>query len=737
MIAHHQNGAALASASNQEQSCSLLDLLFDTGLSSSSSCSAQQGHAAAGADPPFTLRLDHRVGAASAIMQKHPGEERLLIFRSDRPGAIAKIIYSSQLSSRKKNSISCTAEGCSSQQDDDGEEEDVSVVEAKIHVLECKEAYRGHDLGGLLFTAALNSLRRTYSSKSANNKTPAGDQENRKRPPPLARRIIHCQLEAEEDERRHNQLVGFYEELGCSIRDPSKIKFVCNNDGETYRKVNMFIDFLANNSADGDEQEDECTAGSIASRFLVVNLLQDNGKCVRVSQESSSSRRRRHHWLLQQDDCDDGSSHFLQLCTTRGSCLNVDGSGACSLIEHHHEPHHLPHSHHFQLFHVSDFDDSNSGAKDDKSKESNVHHHHSKAGLWTIRSVEYGTFLALHDDDTDDSASTLQCQVTPAFWQVVESSSITEGCSSSSKNLMCTTDTPARRQHYLRQWKIQCLEYVRRMKARYLTFDDDDCARMDLRTALMDQAQTLPADPFHHSCAGGISLRTLAFRSAECVRARGHPDWVQLVALVYYLGRVVDLVRNNKTLSEEEVGSDGTYDWTLASRSRVLGCPVPERVVFGEFQSLRPPDKNDSTPCCSNSINNNNKKDAPTTGMYEPHCGLENVELCWTGPEYMYHMLQHNGIAVPEEGLAMLRLASLSDWHSGHAYAALESQDDAEVRQFVAEFDNLLQTAAARKPSRMVVGTTEELSNEDCEMLWTSHYEDIALKYNVGDLLQW
>ncbi len=38
----------------------------------------------------FSLRLEHREGGALA---RHPGEERILLFRSDRPGAIAKIIY--------------------------------------------------------------------------------------------------------------------------------------------------------------------------------------------------------------------------------------------------------------------------------------------------------------------------------------------------------------------------------------------------------------------------------------------------------------------------------------------------------------------------------------------------------------------------------------------------------------------------------------------------------------------
>jgi hypothetical protein len=36
--------------------------------------------------------MEHREGGA---MAQHFGEERILLFRSDQPGAIAKIIYSS------------------------------------------------------------------------------------------------------------------------------------------------------------------------------------------------------------------------------------------------------------------------------------------------------------------------------------------------------------------------------------------------------------------------------------------------------------------------------------------------------------------------------------------------------------------------------------------------------------------------------------------------------------------
>lgn len=39
-----------------------------------------------------------------------------------------------------------------------------------------------------------------------------------------------------------------------------------------------------------------------------------------------------------------------------------------------------------------------------------------------------------------------------------------------------------------------------------------------------------------------------------------------------------------------------------------------------------------------------------------------------------------NGIDLPPEGLAMLRLYPLEPWHAGEAYSALESPADKEMK---------------------------------------------------------
>lgn len=42
-------------------------------------------------------------------------------------------------------------------------------------------------------------------------------------------------------------------------------------------------------------------------------------------------------------------------------------------------------------------------------------------------------------------------------------------------------------------------------------------------------------------------------------------------------------------------------------------------------------------------------------GMYEPHCGLDNLLISWSHDEYMYQFLKHNKCTIPEKGLYMIR----------------------------------------------------------------------------------
>jgi hypothetical protein len=138
--------------------------LFATGFDSNGGVSAVPPAAAAAtnnqqANKFYTLRLEHRQGGPLAQFR---GEERLLLFRSDAKGAIAKIIYSSE-----------PPEGSDSSKQPPPLQEGESIAahtyliaHAKVHVLDVKSQYRGRDLGGLLFSEAMSSLKSKYVSKN-------------------------------------------------------------------------------------------------------------------------------------------------------------------------------------------------------------------------------------------------------------------------------------------------------------------------------------------------------------------------------------------------------------------------------------------------------------------------------------------------------------------------------------------------------------------------------------------
>ena len=117
--------------------------------------------------------------------------------------------------------------------------------------------------------------------------------------------------------------------------------------------------------------------------------------------------------------------------------------------------------------------------------------------------------------------------------------------------------------------------------------------------------------------------------------------------------------------------------------------------------------------------------------MYSSHGGLENVNLTWSGPEYLVNMFRHNEVDLPEEAFSVLRLFSLCDWHSKNLYLNLANEDDQEIHPFVVDFDKL------RRQAKHACLRDEELTTEECDLLWESHYAAIAAKFGADDVLEW
>ena len=377
----------------------------------------------------FTLRIEHREGGA---MAQHSGEERFLLFRSDEAGVIAKIVFSSI-----------------------DQVDDNTAARAKILVLEVKSDYRGKDLGGLLFTQAMNALLQRYES-------------------------VDCQLDVEENMQRHDRLLLFYQQLGCEVKPKAKIQYVNNNDGEIYRKVPMTIHLEQNRRT--------CMLGANAN-FLPIQLLEAAGHPAGLDLRGRGSNNRRLKWLI----IDDATGR-IQLQTTGGQYLRMDELGHCSASN---EQDDLCF---FSLYRASD-----EGSDSDTSDSEQVR----RKDLWMLQSA-HGSFLTI-------DCQSLACSKAPSFWQADDEA----------LSLTYTTDTPLRRHHYRQYWVKQTVAYVEEMRRRYLKFE---LGTMTLRQAL-DLLQAIPCHPYSVQ-SNSPSMRTLCFRTAEAARNAGHPDWVQLMALM-------------------------------------------------------------------------------------------------------------------------------------------------------------------------------------------------------------
>ena len=72
-------------------------------------------------------------------------------------------------------------------------------------------------------------------------------------------------------------------------------------------------------------------------------------------------------------------------------------------------------------------------------------------------------------------------------------------------------------------------------------------------------------------------------------------------------------------------GTASGAQWALGGDTWVAGCRIPDSAVMPEFNKLNPDMAND--------------KYNTELGIYQPHCGLENVKFAYGHDEYMYQMM--------------------------------------------------------------------------------------------------
>lgn len=152
------------------------------------------------------------------------------------------------------------------------------------------------------------------------------------------------------------------------------------------------------------------------------------------------------------------------------------------------------------------------------------------------------------------------------------------------------------------------------------------------------------------------------FQTAEGLRKDGFPDWMQLVGLIHDLGKIIYRVGNDSD------GTSMTKQWAIVGDTFILGCKIPDSIVFPNFNKM-------------NKHYNDTK-----TGIYIEGCGFDNLKCSFGHDEYLYRLLKHNMINLPEEAFYIIRYHSLYLWHKENEYHWFENEKDTRMKWWVSMF---------------------------------------------------
>jgi len=205
------------------------------------------------------------------------------------------------------------------------------------------------------------------------------------------------------------------------------------------------------------------------------------------------------------------------------------------------------------------------------------------------------------------------------------------------------------REFYRLNHKYQTYDFVQEKKADFLQFNKREMPiwkAFDFLNELVDDSDPdTNLDQMQH-----------LLQTSEAIRNDGHPDWMVLVGLIHDMGKVLCLF--------------GEAQWSVVGDTFPVGCAFSDKVVYPEFFADNP--------------DNNNELYSQKYGVYEPNCGLKNVQLSWGHDEYVYHMMKDY---IPEEGLYMLRYHSFYAQHRENAYDHLLDDHDQEMFKWVRLFN--------------------------------------------------
>jgi inositol oxygenase len=208
---------------------------------------------------------------------------------------------------------------------------------------------------------------------------------------------------------------------------------------------------------------------------------------------------------------------------------------------------------------------------------------------------------------------------------------------------------PVVREFYRLNHTFQTLDFVRAKKRQYYGLNQRTMGVWEAGEYLNSLVDDSDPDT-------DLSQIQHLLQTAESARRDGRPRWFILAAFLHDLGKVLCLY--------------GEPQWAVVGDTFVTGCKFSEKIVYHEFFASNP----DSAIAEYQTVN----------GIYEPGCGLENVNVSWGHDEYIYYVTKDY---MPVEAQYMLRYHSFYPWHREGAYDHLCNEQDRQMLYWVKEFN--------------------------------------------------
>lgn len=195
----------------------------------------------------------------------------------------------------------------------------------------------------------------------------------------------------------------------------------------------------------------------------------------------------------------------------------------------------------------------------------------------------------------------------------------------------------------------QTFDFVKSKQEEFLAFNKREMSFWDaidfLNTLVDDSDPDTNLDQLQH-----------LLQTSEAIRADGHPDWFVLTGFMHDMGKVLCLF--------------GEPQWAVVGDTFPVGCRHSDKIVYPEFFQANP--------------DHQNERYNTKYGVYEPNCGLDQVNMSWGHDEYLYQMMKD---FLPEPALYMIRYHSFYPQHRENAYDHLMNDHDHEMFKWVDKFN--------------------------------------------------